>query len=270
MNFWVAIPLVVILIGMRFFKPHILVWLAAWWVGCYVFLLYGMAPPLPSSITGMFMAILTVALALYGSTDADKMDAISKWVTAFLTEKKFSPWLWGTVILIPLLVGANAYLKASQDVVAPATGRTIHPAPPGEITFRGKKINILTAANPFRELETKDPKAFAEHLAGGRASYYKQCVFCHGDNMQGDGIYAYGFDPRPANFDDAGTIAMLQESYLFWRIAKGGPGLPEESTPWASAMPAWESRMTEDEIWDVILFLYAFTGRKPRAQEHVE
>ena len=63
---------------------------------------------------------------------------------------------------------------------------------------------------------------------------------------------------------------MLQESYLFWRIAKGGPGLPEESTPWASAMPAWEPMLQEDEIWDVISFLYAFTGRKPRAQERAE
>ena len=95
-------------------------------------------------------------------------------------------------------------------------------------------------------------------------------MFCHGDNMEGDGIYAHAFDPIPANFQDPTTIAMLQESYLFWRIAKGGPGLPEEGTPWLTAMPAWEDRLTEEEIWDVILFLYDFTGRKPRAREHTE
>jgi mono/diheme cytochrome c family protein len=138
------------------------------------------------------------------------------------------------------------------------------------MTFRGKKIDILRAANPFRELEEKDKRAFAGHVASGRAVYYRNCVFCHGDNLGGDGIFAHGFDPPPADFADPTTIAMLQESYLFWRIAKGGPGLPDESTPWSSAMPAWESRLGEDEIWDVILFLYSFTGRKPRAQEHAE
>ena len=35
-------------------------------------------------------------------------------------------------------------------------------------------------------------------------------------------------------------------------------------------MPAWEPMLQEDQIWDVILFLYSFTGRKPRAQERAE
>jgi len=63
---------------------------------------------------------------------------------------------------------------------------------------------------------------------------------------------------------------MLQESFLFWRISKGGPGLPEEGGPWDTAMPAWEKFLTEDEIWDVILFLYDFTEQRPRAREASE
>ncbi|MDB5104863.1 MAG: hypothetical protein JWP91_2552 [Fibrobacteres bacterium] len=270
MNFWVVVPMVLALIGLRFLKPGILLWLAAWWGGCFIFLRFGILPPLPSSIIGLFMAILTAALALYGTADADKLSAIGKSLRAFLMERRFAPWLWGSLVVIPLLVGFNAYRQATSEAVAPATGRTIHPAPPSEITFRGKKIDILKASNPFRELEGKDKAAFAGHVAGGRAIYYKNCVFCHGDNMEGDGLYSHGLDPQPANFADPTTIAMLQESYLFWRIAKGGPGLPEESAPWASAMPAWEATLGEDEIWDVILFLYSFTGRKPRAQERAE
>ena len=60
---------------------------------------------------------------------------------------------------------------------------------------------------------------------------------------------------------------MLRETFLFWRISKGGPGLPEEGGPWDTAMPAWEKILKEEDIWDVILFLYDFTGRKPRARE---
>lgn len=257
-------------VGMRFLRSNILGWLAAWWIGCFLILKFGIAPPLPSSIIGLFMAILTAALALYGSTDGEKLKIISSSILAFLTERKFAPLLWSSFILIPLMVGFIAFRNATRPVEAPAVGRTIHPAPPAELSFKGKKINILKASNPFRSLENQDKPTFVSHVTNGRKVYYQNCVFCHGDNMQGDGIYSHGFDPQPANFDDPTTIAMLQESYLFWRIAKGGPGLPDESTPWASAMPAWETTLSEDEIWDVILFLYAFTDRKPRAQEHVE
>jgi hypothetical protein len=31
-------------------------------------------------------------------------------------------------------------------------------------------------------------------------------------------------------------------------------------------MPAWEKFLSEDEMWDVILFLYDFTGQRPRAR----
>ncbi len=78
-------------------------------------------------------------------------------------------------------------------------------------------------------------------------------------------MYAHGLNPIPTNFTDPGTIAQLQESFLFWRIAKGGPGLPAEGGPWDSAMPAWEKFLKEEEIWEVILFLYDHTGQRPRA-----
>jgi len=35
-------------------------------------------------------------------------------------------------------------------------------------------------------------------------------------------------------------------------------------------MPAWEKFLTEDEIWDVIVFVYDQTGSRPRAEGEVE
>ena len=112
---------------------------------------------------------------------------------------------------------------------------------------------------------------FAEQLAGGGTLILGH----HREDqvetvllrlLQGRGMYALGFDPIPANFADPTTIAQLQETYLFWRIAKGAPGLPDASTPWSSAMPAWENFLTQEEIWDVIIFLYEYTDQEPRAQ----
>jgi mono/diheme cytochrome c family protein len=138
------------------------------------------------------------------------------------------------------------------------------------MSFKGKKINLLTVDNPYRTLEQSDPEQFAVHVAQGRRVYFEGCVFCHGDRLDGDGIFAHGFDPKPASFSDPTTIAMLQEGYLFWRIATGGPGLPEESGPANSAMPAWDQYLSEQEIWEVILFLYDYTQQRPRARGHSE
>ena len=43
--------------------------------------------------------------------------------------------------------------------------------------------------------------------------------------------------------------------------------MPEEGGPWESAMPVWESFLSDEEMWNVILFLYDFTDYKPRAVE---
>jgi hypothetical protein len=32
-------------------------------------------------------------------------------------------------------------------------------------------------------------------------------------------------------------------------------------------MPAWEKMLKEDDMWDAILFLYDYTGSRPRAKE---
>ena len=131
------------------------------------------------------------------------------------------------------------------------------------MSFRGKTIDVQGLENPIR----KDAANFRKHVAEGGVIYIKNCVYCHGDNLDGNGHFAPAFNPRPANFTDPGTIAMLQEGYLFWRIAKGGPGLPKESAPWNSVMPAWEDRLGEDDIWKVILYLYDATGYQPRRWE---
>ncbi len=88
--------------------------------------------------------------------------------------------------------------------------------------------------------------------------------------LDGQGHFARGFNPVPLAFNETGTIDQLQESFLFWRIAKGGLGLPREGTPWNSAMPVWEDFLTEDEIWSVIIFLYEQAGLEPRTWEEEE
>jgi mono/diheme cytochrome c family protein len=270
MNLWVLLPIIVVIIALRFVKLNILAWLAVWWVAIFLALSYAIVPPIPKSIVGMFMFIITLSELAYLAADSESLDFAKRAMATFLMDKKYSVALTIVVIALPVLVAAMVYMNASKQPQPPVEGRTIHPPPPANIVLKGRNINLTSIVNPYRELEESNPQNFENHTKNGRRIYYQNCAFCHGDNMEGNGIFWHGLDPIPANFADPTTIAMLQESYLFWRIAKGAPGLPEESSPWASSMPAWEDFLSEEEIWDVIIFLYDFTGQKPRAQEHVE
>ena len=43
---------------------------------------------------------------------------------------------------------------------------------------------------------------------------------------------------------------------------KGGPGLPDKFSPWDSSMPAWENQLSEEEVWKVILYIYATVAER--------
>jgi mono/diheme cytochrome c family protein len=270
MNLYVLLPVLIVTVVLLFLKLNRLTWMVVWWVAIYIILNFGIDPPLPSSIILMFMAIISLALLVYLTADSKSLESVKNMLVNFVTDSKYKIPLVLVIILIPVLVAIKVYSNVSKVPQPPLSGRTIHPPPPAEIQFKGKTIDLVKDESPFRKLESSNPESFRQHVLEGRRVYYQNCVFCHGDDMDGDGLFAHGFDPIPANFKDPTTIAMLQETYLFWRIAKGGPGLPDESSPWASAMPAWEKFLSEDEIWDVILFLYDHTGQKPRAKETLE
>ncbi|MEE9271473.1 MAG: cytochrome c [Candidatus Krumholzibacteria bacterium] len=270
MNVPVVLVGIAVMVALRFVKPNTLTWLAAWWVVVYAAVRFGVVPPLPSSIVNMFMAIVTAGLLTYLFADSERLENTKRLLVKFLVDRQYSKLLMVVVLVLPLAVALKVYVGLSQGVRPPTIARTIHPAPPETIRFGDKEIDLVGGVNPYRQLEDSDPNRFAEHVENGGRVYYQNCVFCHGDDMEGQGIFAHALDPIPANFAEPTTIAMLQETYLFWRIAEGAPGLPSESTPWSSAMPAWEQFLTEEEIWDVILFLYDHTGQRPRATEHVE
>ena len=254
---------------LRFRRAGLLLWAAAWLVGIYVLLRFGFTAPIPSSVVSLYMGIVTIAILAYVSSSEERREEVSRPLLRLMTEKRYTPLLIATVLAIPALAAANVYVQMNVPLEPPFFPRTIHPASPSEITVHDKRINLDAGDNPFRALETSNPEEFRRHRENGRRVYYQNCVFCHGDNMSGNGMFVHGLDPIPTNFADKQTLPNLRETFLFWRVAKGGPGLPEEGGPWDTAMPAWEKFLTEEEIWEAILFLYDFTGDRPRAREEV-
>lgn len=267
MKILVVLAVLAVFAVLRLRRVNLLIWALAWWAGIYVLLRYGFVTPIPFSVVSIYMGIVTLAILAYVTSSAGRRDEISGPLLRLMTDPRYTPLLAVMVLLIPAVAAANVYYQMSVPVEAPFVARTIHPASPSEITVHDKKIDLDKGDNPFRALETSNAEEFRKHLENGRRVYYSNCVFCHGDDMAADGMFVYGLNPIPTNFTDKGTIPMLRETFLFWRISKGGPGLPDEGAPWDTAMPAWEKFLKEDEMWDAILFLYDFTGQRPRATE---
>lgn len=268
MIWWIVAAAVAVLVALKVLplRVNMLGWFAAWALGIWVVLDFGFRVPVPQSVVNLYMGIVLLALVAYVSSDRERLRQVTGPTTAFLTEKRFTPYLAAVVLLVPAAVAGNIWLERTAPVEPPAFGRTVHPAPPDQIVVHEATLDLRTLDNPYRRLEDTDPDEFRRRVAHGREVYYSNCFFCHGDLLEGKGIYAHALNPIPTNFQDSGTISMFQESFIFWRISKGAPGLPAEGGPWDSAMPAWEKFLSEEEMWDVVLFLYDFTDSRPRAR----
>jgi mono/diheme cytochrome c family protein len=267
MKLLVVLAVLAVFALLRLRRTGLLLWAAACWVAIYVLLRWGFTAPIPSSVVSLYMGIVTIAIMAYVSSSEERREEVSGPLIRFMTERRYTVLLIAAVIALPVLAAANVYVQMNAPLEPPFFARTVHPASPTEITVHDKKIDLDAGENPFLKLETSDPTEFRKRVENGRRVYYQNCVFCHGDNLAGNGMFVHGLDPIPTNFADKGTIAGLRDTFLYWRISKGGPGMPEEGGPWDSAMPAWEKILKEEEMWEAILFLYDFTGQKPRARE---
>lgn len=267
---------------------------------CFIlaYLKYRIYPPIPFSVRAMYGTVSAVAIFMWVSSNQEDWEKFKRPILNVMDGVSgFHKMLRvGYLLAIPLLLWGFAYNSIMPSTAEPIELRTVHPAPPATTKVHGRTFVLQTAQNPYRVgpegkydehypnahiveqamgrlMKTMGPednpwdpeaKGYIRNVREGGEIFYQNCHFCHGDNLNGRGLHAFAFNPIPANFTDPGTIAQLQETFLFWRVAKGGIGLPREGFPWASVMPPWEQHLTTDEIWKVILFEYWHTGYYPR------
>jgi len=265
-----------------------------------VYLKFRVYPPIPFSVRAMYGTVTMVAVFMWMSSNEEDWKKFRQPILNVMDAATPRLKLIRTffLIAIPLGLWGFAYQSfipqgAGADVDEPIELRTVHPAPPASTKVHGKTFVLQTSQNPYRinpegkydqeysnehiveqsmgrlmkpDSNPWDPKAegYLKNVREGGEIFFQNCHFCHGDNLNGRGLHAFAFNPIPANFTDPGTIAQLQETFIFWRVSKGGIGLPREGFPWASVMPPWEQHLTTDEIWKVVLFEYWHTGYYPR------
>lgn len=231
----------------------------------YLFFEYGVAPltawltgtpaPLPSSLVWMYTGMTALAILLYCSVREERWRNFLQPIVDFLCQPlPQSPARRiarrATLLLLPLVAGWQGYRQTATEPTPPAD-------PPG-----------IHFTLPSKYISTENPLPWTEeNIREGGVLYTQNCAMCHGDAQDGNGLFARAWQPRPANFHDTGTIAQLDENYLYWRIKEGGPGLPKGSIEYRSAMPVWNGVLTDEQIWKIIMFEYKNAGVEPAKRQ---
>jgi len=238
--------------------------------------------PLPSTLLFMYMVLALIGLGIFITTSDRKIEEFKSPLVNFL--KGGQPGLQGmlrmaVLVMVPFLVGWGVYARTAPNVKPPVMIRVQHPTLPGRFEPMINPMRIPNdemvkkytekyglAALPIEEAK----KVFVEKAtAEGRDLFQVNCRPCHGSKADGNGPMAWGFRLRPADFTDPGTIATVVEPFIFWRINEGAFGLPAESSPWDSAMPAWKDEIPEEDMWKIVLADYDTANKEPRKPEKI-
>jgi len=94
-----------------------------------------------------------------------------------------------------------------------------------------------------------------DNLEKGRALFHGKafCVTCHGRDGRGlEGVTGF-VGPLPRNFTDREWQAARADGELLWILKNGSPG-----TAMAPFVPLI---LTEEEAWQVLLYVRSFNGR---------
>jgi mono/diheme cytochrome c family protein len=94
--------------------------------------------------------------------------------------------------------------------------------------------------------------ASPDRIDRGLVLYDANCAVCHGAPGVAPHQLGLGMTPPPANLVIQGREWKPEE--LYWTVAKGLK---------MTGMPAWEFRMTDDELWSVVAFVRAMGAMAP-------
>jgi mono/diheme cytochrome c family protein len=271
--FWYAvITLAIVYTIVKVVIPRVSMWIIHWPEPLIV----------PSALAVIYMLLAMIGLTIYITMSEANMEEFLAPIQNFLRGGAGVPGPVRLVVLalIPFLIGGITYQHLAPKIQSPTGIRIQHPTIPGQYE---KLINPYR--NPSEELvksfiaqenlgsisiEEARTRLVQKALAEGRGLYQRNCRPCHGSKADGNGPMGLGFRLKPANFRDPGTIPTVVEAYVFWRVNEGGRGLPNESTPWDSAMPRWKDELKDEEIWKIILAEYNTADVEPRKPEKLQ
>lgn len=126
------------------------------------------------------------------------------------------------------------------DIVVAAERHMMQPVVPADKLAEARALKSPLSHTP-------------EVIEKGKSVYNGKggCVTCHGVDGDGKGPGAVNMNPSPRNFQHHGFWRHRTEGELFWAIKHGSPG---------TAMVAFGSVLSDNEIWAVIQYEQTFAG----------
>jgi len=190
---------------------------------------------------------------------------------------------------VPLYVTLRLDIDAPHEAPAvpetPPSARRGRPLAAGLSIPELQSAHIYRANSPFQVFESLSSTSLTESekwdvvssiwrsnttyesLARGRELYAQNCAACHGEKGGGDGVFAdelarageasmqsmAGADgmlmQSPVDFTARGRMLGASPALLQGKILRGGMG---------TGMPMWGSIFTEEQIWDLVAYVYSF------------
>ena len=178
-----------------------------------------------------------------------------------LQHTRISPAYWALVSIV--LVGAVIYF-----IVGGALGPNSHFGgfqPEGGSQANLQKLQgTLASANSANGYTSVDlnqlPIPAGQNINAtidkGAEVYQTYCIGCHGPNQDGNGVGAATLNPKPRNLRDGPFMQAMSYQRINTSLHKGVPG---------TAMPRWENTLTQDEISEVIAYVFSLTSPPPAA-----
>ena len=97
------------------------------WLGIWAALKFGVQPPIPSQVMGLYMAITTVAILVYLVADQARFAAFLAPLVDLLKEKRLAVPRSVFLVALPLLLGWMTYNGVRPQFDPPFEARVIHP-----------------------------------------------------------------------------------------------------------------------------------------------
>lgn len=144
--------------------------------------------------------------------------------------------LFGSLVALALVAAAVAVYFGLYDVAAVDQ----HLVP----TYWLLYTNMERSVHERSKRVKAPPLEGAEYASRGVTLYREHCLRCHGAPGVAPEAFALGMNPIAANL--AHTSKERTPAELYWTVKYGLK---------MTGMPAWEFRLNEEELWDVVAFL---------------
>ena len=151
--------------------------------------------------------------------------------------------------LLALLIGALGAALTVYLGLYNIAATVQHTAPVFRLMDYAMHRSVKARSDPAAVPDLTDPG----RIRSGAVHYRAHCLQCHGAPGVSPDALAFGMTPAPANL--VSTARLWNPEEMFW-VVKHGIKM--------TGMPAWEYKLSDDEMWDLIAFVQSLVTLAPK------